>query len=71
MIGAPILERLLVGGHDRRAALDAHGAALDSRVAGERDGGHSVDSARSRKDAAVVVGKQELERAGVEQRLEP
>ncbi len=63
------LQRVLVRRNDRLAACDAHGAALDARVAGERDGGNAADAARARHHSAVVCRKQQLQRAGVEQRL--
>ena len=64
------LERMRIGRDDRLAAGDPHGAALDARVAGEGHGGDAADGARSRHNAAVVLGQQQLERARVKQRFQ-
>ena len=57
-------ERLVVGGHDGRAAGAAHRAALDPRVAGERHRRHPVDQPGAGQRAAVVVRGEQLQRAG-------
>ena len=63
------LQRAVIGGDDDLAALDAHRAALEPRVAGERDGLDPVDAAGSGKHAAFVGRQQQFQRAGVEERL--
>ena len=69
--GGALGEGFLVGGHDRRAPLAAHGAALHPRVAGERDRRHPVDGpGRGDLPARVVRGEQ-ADRARVKQRFEP
>ena len=63
-------QRLLVGGHDRRAPLRAQRPALHPRVAGERDREHAVDLAAGGHHPAGVVRRQQPGGPRVEQRLQ-
>ena len=62
---------LVVGGDDRGAPGAAHGAALNPRIAGERDRGHSVDIPGRGQRTAGVVRSEQAQRPGVEQALQP
>ena len=65
---AVVCEGAGVRGQDDLAACGAHGAALDRRVGRERDGRRALDTTDAGEHAAVVLGGDDRERPGVEQR---
>ena len=71
MIGSAVGDRAVVGVDDDPAAHVAHRAAHDGRVGAERHHRRAVDRADRGEHAGVVVGRDQLERALVEQRGEP
>ena len=69
--GCLVGERTLVGVDHHLAADLAHRPAHDGRVGAERHDMGAVDLADRREHPAVVVGRDQLERAVVEERRQP